>query len=53
MKADPAGAAAKGVVSQSGAGYFAMVCVYLVGPFALSTSDLLLIKITSMDSSTV
>ncbi|KAH7333406.1 general substrate transporter [Rhexocercosporidium sp. MPI-PUGE-AT-0058] len=31
MRADPAGAAAKGVVSQTGAGYFAMVCVYLYG----------------------
>lgn len=31
MRADPAGAAARGQVSQSGAGYFAMVCVYLYG----------------------
>lgn len=31
MRADPAGAAARGEVSQSGAGYFAMVCVYLYG----------------------
>jgi hypothetical protein len=31
MKADPATAAAAGQVSQSGAGYFAMVCVYLYG----------------------
>lgn len=31
MRADPAGAAARGDVSQSGAGYFAMACVYLYG----------------------
>ena len=31
MKSDPAGAAARGVVKQTGAGYFAMVCVYLYG----------------------
>lgn len=31
MKADPAGAAARGVVSESPAGYVAMVCVYLYG----------------------
>lgn len=31
MRADPAEAAARGDVSQSGAGYFAMVCVYLYG----------------------
>lgn len=31
MKADPAGAAARGQVAQSASGYFAMVCVYLYG----------------------
>lgn len=31
MRADPAGAAARGEVARSGAGYFAMVCVYLYG----------------------
>ena len=31
LQADPAGAAARGVVTRDGAGYFAMVCVYLYG----------------------
>ncbi|CAN8106560.1 unnamed protein product [Discula destructiva] len=31
FKADPAAAAVNGVVRQTGAGYFAMVCVYLYG----------------------
>jgi hypothetical protein len=31
MKADPARAAEAGMIQQTGAGYFAMVCVYLVG----------------------
>lgn len=31
MKADPSGAAAAGETSRGGAGYFAMVCVYLYG----------------------
>lgn len=31
MRADPAGAAAAGETTRSGAGYFAMVCVYLYG----------------------
>ena len=39
MRADPASAAAKGVVSQSGAGYLAMVCVYLVSDSMLRICD--------------
>ncbi|SMY28530.1 unnamed protein product [Zymoseptoria tritici ST99CH_1A5] len=37
MKNDPARAAAAGEVSRSGAGYFAMVCVYLYGTIYCAT----------------